>query len=66
VHDARLRDAAGVVAVLAVDPRRRGTGGRAQPPGNRVERERLAADAVRSATALGIRVIEADGSVPAV
>jgi hypothetical protein len=33
---------------------------------NRVERDRLvAADAVRSATALGIRVIEVDGSVPA-
>jgi hypothetical protein len=33
---------------------------------NRVERDRLvAADAVRSATALSIRVIEVDGSVPA-
>jgi hypothetical protein len=33
---------------------------------NRVDRDRLvAADAVRSATALGIRVIEVDGSVPA-
>jgi hypothetical protein len=33
---------------------------------NRVERDRLVAeDAVRSATALGIRVIEVDGSVPA-
>ncbi|GAA5138423.1 hypothetical protein [Pseudonocardia adelaidensis] len=33
---------------------------------NRVERDRLvAADAVRSAAALGIRVIEVDGSVPA-
>jgi hypothetical protein len=33
---------------------------------NRVERDRLvAADAVRSANALGIRVIEVDGSVPA-
>jgi hypothetical protein len=33
---------------------------------NRVERDRLvAADAVRSATALGIRVVEVDGTVPA-
>jgi hypothetical protein len=33
---------------------------------NRVDRDRLvAADAVRSATALGIRVVEVDGTVPA-
>jgi len=45
---------------------RHGVSDRERAQRNRVERDRLvAADAVRSAIALGIRVIEVDGSVPA-